>query len=289
MTAEAPVNPKIYPFQLGDFRCHSISDGMQPIDAELLPTFFHGSTREELLPALRRHGISPDYLELQCNCLLIDTGDQRVLVDSGGGPTYDEHLGALLPGLAAAGYAAGDIDAVVLTHGHRDHVCGGVGAAKEMLFPNARHIMVRGEWLYWAKEAQIDALQSDFLDDIRFARECLLAIEPQLQLIEAGDAIAPGIRTLASPGHTRQHISLAVESAGERLICAGDTMDLPLHIERTDWHPAWDELPATGMEQRRALLRRAVAEDARIHAFHFPFPGLGRVRQAGAGWRFEPA
>ncbi len=281
------MHTRIHPFTLGDFQCVSISDGIQPIDADLLPTFFAGAPAEDLAAALREHGISPDYYELDCNCLLIDTGSERILVDSGGGPFYDAHLGNLLPGLAAAGYPPESISAIILTHGHRDHVCGGLAQNGDMIFPNARHIMVRGEWEYWARDADLDAIQSDFIADIHFARECLLALQNQLQLIEAGDAIAPGIRTIPTGGHTRNHISLAINSGGERLLCVADTMDLPIHIENTNWHPAWDELPAQGIASRRRLLKRAADEQALIHGFHFPFPGLGFVRAKGAGWRFE--
>ena len=282
------MEEKVFRFAVGDFQCVSISDGMQPIDADLLPTFFAGSSADELTQALQQHAMSPDYYELQCNCLLIDTGNERVLIDSGGGPAFDPHLGQLVPGLALAGYQPADMDIIVLTHGHRDHVCGGVDHHGEMVFPNARHIMVRGEWEYWAISADLDTMDSSVIEDIRFARECLLAVQGQLKLIEAGDEIVPGIRTIPTPGHTRNHISVAVTSADSCLICVADTMDLPIHIERTTWHPAWDELADVGIESRRMLLRRAVAENALIHGFHFPFPGVGTVRADGAGWRFQP-
>ena len=282
------MTARIYNFTVGDFKCVSISDGIQPIDSELLPTFFAGSQPSELAAALRRHGMSPDHYDLDCTCLLIDTGSERVLVDSGGGPFFDPHLGQLLPGLNAAGYAPGDISAIILTHGHRDHVCGGVAEDGAMLFPNARHIMVRGEWTYWAQEADISVLGPAFVEDITFTRQCLLAVQDQLLLIEAGDEIAPGIRAISTPGHTLNHISVTVESRGQRLICAADTMDLPIHIEETTWHPAWDEEPAEGIRSRRRLLRMAAEQSALIHAFHFPFPGLGYVRGGEGSWRFEP-
>ena len=282
------MGENVFRFSLGDFQCVSISDGVQPIDAATLPTFFNGAKPDELAAALRQHGMSPDHYDLQCNCLLIDTGRERVLIDSGGGPFFDAHLGRLVPGLAAVGYQPGDIDFIIITHGHRDHVCGGVTQNGDMIFPKARHVMVRGEWEYWTREADVDAFGEDVIEDLRFARECMLAFQDQLLFIEAGDEIAPGIRSIATPGHTRHHISVAVASGDARLIGVGDTMDLPIHIERTTWHPAWDALPERGIESRRMLLRRAVEEKALIHGFHFPFPGVGAVRADGAVWRFEP-
>lgn len=282
------MSARTFSFDFSQFKCVSISDGIQPINAELLPTFFAGSSAEDLALALNNHGISPDHYELQCNCFLIDTGESRILVDSGGGPFFDPHLGRLVSGLKRAGYDPGDIDFVVLTHGHRDHVCGGVAQDDSILFPNAKHVMVRGEWEYWVKLSDDEITKMAHAEDIRFARHCLKAIEPQLELIDAGDEIAPGVRTLASPGHTRNHISVEAISEDRTLICVADTMDLPIHIENSSWHPAWDELPETAIATRRSLLRRAVERKALLHGFHFPFPGLGYAREDADGWRFEP-
>ena len=282
------MTARTFAFDIGQFKCVSISDGIQPINAELLPTFFAGSNDEDLALAFEAHGISPEHYELQCNCLLIDTGDSRILIDSGGGPFFDPHLGRLVSGLKRAGYEPGDIDFVVLTHGHRDHVCGGVAQDDSMIFPNAKHVMVRGEWEYWVQLGDDAITKMAHAEDIRFARHCLKAIEPQLKLIDAGDEIAPGVRTLASPGHTRNHISVEATSEGRTLICVADTMDLPIHIENSTWHPAWDEMPETGIATRRALLKHAVERKALLHGFHFPFPGLGYAREAAEGWRFVP-
>jgi len=282
------VENSVYEFTVGAFKCLSISDGAQPIDAETLPTFFSGASAADLAAVLRKHNMSPDHFDLQCSPLLIDTGGERVLIDSGGGSVFHAHLGKVVPGLAAAGYQPGDIDLIVLTHGHLDHICGGVDKDGAMVFPNARQVMARGEWEYWMEETDATAMGDHLVEDVRFAQECLSAMRQQAQLIEPGDEVAPGIRAIPTPGHTRDHISVAVTSGDCRLLCVADTMDLPIHVEQTTWHPAWDTQPALGLRSRTMLLRRAVAENALIHAFHFPFPGVGYVRAAGDGWRFEP-
>lgn len=282
------MDPAIFKFELGDLLCISISDGTIPLEADKLATFFHGSTSNGRQRAFNRHGITPGSYELDCNCLLIDTGRERILIDSGGGPIQNPNLGKLVPRLRLAGYQPEAIDKIVLTHGHHDHVCGGLDQNGRIVFPNSRQLMVRGEWEYWVNAADLSAYDASVVDDIAFTRKCLLAMRDQVDFIDAGDEVAPGIRTIATPGHTRNHISIAVSSDDQRLICVADTMDVPIHIENTNWHPAWDELPETGIATRRELLKRAVEQDALIHGFHFPFPGVGHVRDSGDGWRFEP-
>lgn len=282
------MESSVYRFEIGELICYSISDGTIPLGAELLATFFHGSSQADRLRAYERHGIIPESYELDCNCLLIDSGAERILIDSGGGPFHNPHLGKLTSGLSLAGYEPEGIDKIVLTHGHQDHVCGGLNQDGSLIFSNARQLMARGEWDYWVEEADLDSFDDSVVDDIAFTRACLLAMRDQIDLIQAGDEVAPGIRTIATPGHTRNHLSIVVESGDHELICVGDTMDLPIHIEHTNWHPAWDELPETGMATRRKLLARAFEGGALIHGFHIPFPGLGHVRESGDGWRFEP-
>ena len=167
------MDTSVYEFAVGDFKCVAISDGTQPIDAETLPTFFAGAPADVLAEALRRHGLSPDCHELECCPLLIDTGSERVLIDSGGGSVFHAHLGKVISGLAAAGYRPGDIDIIVLTHGHLDHVCGGVDKNGEMVFPNARQLMARGEWAYWIEETDATAMGDHLVEDVQFAQDCL--------------------------------------------------------------------------------------------------------------------
>ena len=84
-----------------------------------------------------------------------------------------------------------------------------------LVFPNARQIMARGEWKYWTEETDAAAMGAHLVADVQFTQDCLRAMRSQMQLIEPGDEIAPGIRSVATPGHTRDHISLAVASGEE--------------------------------------------------------------------------
>jgi glyoxylase-like metal-dependent hydrolase (beta-lactamase superfamily II) len=279
---------KTYRFKIGKFDCISISDGYQPIDAELLKQFFVGASPHELHLALQKHHIRADYLELQFNCLLIDTGTDKILIDNGGGPDLYPHLGNLIAGLKSEAVDPENINVVILTHGHPDHVGGCIDEDGNLVFPNARYVMSRGEWTYWAKDADETVLGIEQITEFKYGRNNLLAITDQVDLIEPDTEIVPGIHALATPGHTRHHMSVQATSGGAHLICVADTMDLPIHVEHTNWHPAWDEQADQGIQTRRKLLKRAIEQNALIHGFHFPFPGVGSIREDGASWRFEP-
>jgi len=278
---------KTFRFEVGGFECVSISDGYQPIGAELLRRFFAGAPLHELHQAFRKHGIEPEYMDLACNCLLIDTGACRVLVDTGGGPFFDPHLGNLVPGLQAEGINPQDINIVVLSHGHRDHVGGCIDRNGGQAFPNARYVMARGEWEHWTNEPDETALDANTSRELSFVRDNLLAIEDRLHLLETDAEIVHGIRVFSAPGHTRHHVAVEATSQNKHLICVADAMDHPIHVEHVSWHAEWDELAEQGIETRRNLLMRAVGRAALVHAYHFPFPGVGFVREDAAGWCFE--
>src|SRR5574341_1531401 len=146
-----------YRFRLGDLEGVIINDGY----ISNIPTrwFFSNSPSEQLEPVLRRHGIASDTLATPCNCLLVDIGNHRVLLDTGGGKDHGTYgsalpgaspiqpkLGGLMEGLEATGIAPETIDTVVLSHMHGDHVGGNADAAGKPFFPNARYVMARGEW-----------------------------------------------------------------------------------------------------------------------------------------------
>ena len=100
--------------------------------------------------------------------------------------------------------------------------------------------------------------------------------------------IPPVIRILPAPGHTPGHIVVEISSSGETLLCISDLVLHPVHLQEPEWFARVDILPDQLIATRRALLERAAKEQCRDMAFHFPFPGLGRILPKGTGWEWEP-
>ncbi len=265
-------------FQLGQFQCIAINDG----DIDTIPAadFFNGASAEDLQTAFIQHGITGRTLRIPMTVLYIHTGIHRLLIDTGGGPDMQPHSGHLIEGLRAEGIEPEDIDTVALSHGHWDHIGGNTNAGGELAFPKARYVMGRAEYEYWTKQ--------DDLARFPIIHRNLTAIFEQLRLVDPEDEIVPGIQAVPAPGHTPHHSAYVVSSGGETLYCLMDTIDHPLHFEQIEWTPDWDVQPEKSVSTRRALFGRASDEKALVHGCHLPFPGLGRLREAGDdSWHYR--
>jgi glyoxylase-like metal-dependent hydrolase (beta-lactamase superfamily II) len=142
---------------------------------------------------------------------------------------------------------------------------------------------------FWTSKPDLSSLKcDDHLKQLllQYAADMLPPIRHRLDLMDDGAEVVPGIRTLPASGHTPGHVALEISSQGEVLIDAVDAILHPILMERLDWYSVVDLLPEKGLASRRRLLERAVEIKASIMAFHFPFPGLGRVTRAEKGFSF---
>jgi glyoxylase-like metal-dependent hydrolase (beta-lactamase superfamily II) len=280
-------------FKVGTFECTIVLDGEHLYEhpAQLL---FVNAPQGELGETLSKHGIDPatwtEWLSPYPG-LVIDTGEHKVLVDTGAGG-YLPGTGELIPNMHAAGIQPETIDVVILTHGHVDHAGGNVDRQGAPLFPNARYVMWQDEWDLWAAdEPDLSALP--FPEEliqllIQAAHDNLLPIQDRFDLVDRESEIVPGVRVLPAPGHTPGHLAVATASEGEELLCLADAALHPILVEQPGWYSAVDLAPERALASRRQLLERASAHESLVHAYHFDFPGLGRIVQRGDAWAWQP-
>ena len=286
--APARTNAPIYEFAIGDIRAVAISDGQIAVPA--WPTYAPDAPEEAVFSAMRRRFLSPpDYL-LDANALLLDFGQRRILIDTGWGEFAPQvgHLAARLP---LAGVAQADIDLVVLSHIHPDHVGGLAGEDGTPVYPNAEVAVAAAELDQWRDGPDFGAMTVDdgFRPVFGAAARTVLELGDRLRPVTGAQEIAPGLSLIPLPGHTRGHSGVRVASGGETVIYAADAFhDQAFDLDHPSWRTVFDHDPAQAAASRRALLDAAVADHAQLMAYHMPFPALGRVTRTATGYAWTP-
>jgi glyoxylase-like metal-dependent hydrolase (beta-lactamase superfamily II) len=257
-----------------------ISDGSMAYPREFI---FPNQAPDELA----RAGVGAEVVT-PYNCLLIDAAGQTVLVDAGiarAGPPQAT-AGRLLDSLAAAGVATDDIDVVVITHGHADHV-GGLVSEGKPVFAAARHYLARAEWDFWMSEdvrTRIPEPLADML--ITAARGGLTAVADAglLEQIDPPMSPLPGVTLLGAPGHTPGHLAVEITDAEPPLLYLTDAILHVLQFEHLDWTSLVDVDPPTTVKTRRALLEHASEANLLVAGFHLG--RTGRISRDGEVYRF---
>jgi glyoxylase-like metal-dependent hydrolase (beta-lactamase superfamily II) len=278
-----------YEFQVGSMRCAVLSDGYYAYPTDW---FFPNADPVRLAEALDRRRLPHHAVITPYSCLLVETGSRVVLIDTGVGPSARTG-GALLARLEMRGVRPRDVDTVILTHAHPDHVGGAITGGGRPVFSQARHILSEYEWSFWTRpRPDLDALRvpHDVRDSFApGAKRCIETLRFQIETVDGEQEVVPGVRVIPAPGHTPGHLAVLVESEGQRLLNLGDAAVHPLHLEFPDLQNGFDQSPADAAATRRELLDRAVSERMRLMAVHFPLPSVGgiAVRPAG-GWEWSP-
>lgn len=266
------MNKQSYLFPVGEFKCLSISDGKHayPDPAGLL---FPDAPKDLLRQELSGHGVALENWSSWTSdytCLLVDTGTHRVLMDTGAGGSLPES-GQLTKNMQAAGIEQNDIDIVLLSHAHPDHI----GATA---FPNARIIMNREEWRFWHSEPKLPRLPHSLRETLlRMITPLLSSLTDRIELIDGDTEIVPGVKMFSAPGHTPGHMATSITSGGHELLYIGDAILHPLHLKNPHWSALVDILPDKAVETRNRLLAHAVGNDATLFGFHFPFPCINAM------------
>jgi glyoxylase-like metal-dependent hydrolase (beta-lactamase superfamily II) len=269
----------VYSFTIGNLACAVVSDGTANLFPNAAEVLFQNAPADERDQALRSHGIAGLDIPYRANCLYIRTPDHQVLVDTGFGGGVHPDMGKLVENLRLMGVKPEDIDTLIITHAHGDHIQGVCDATGKLTFPNARHVMGKTEWDYWQ-----GITDDPFMEAV--LKIYLPAIKGRVELVADDAEIVPGVKLFAAPGHTPGHVGLSVTSDGAELLHIVDTVLDPIQIEHPDWVAMPDMLKDVVVTTRHQVLAHAAASGALVLTYHFAFPGLGHVLADGAGWKW---
>ena len=280
-----PLRPMVNRVKLGAFEITTILDGAMAREG-LHPIFGANASAEDVSALAVENGLPGNEAEFTFVPTLVNTGRELVLFDTGAGSGDRPARGNFGLNLEAAGYKAEDVDIVVLTHNHPDHI-GGVIENGAPVFPNARYVTAQKEYDFWSSE---DRLGTPAERMYNFTRAKVTPVAEKTSFIQPGDAVVGGIEAVGAFGHTPGMLAFHIESEGKRLMLISDTANhYVLSMRRPDWHFGFDVDKEGAVASRKKILGMIAADQIPFTGYHLPFPALGYLEAAGDGFAYTPA
>ncbi len=277
-----------YRFKVGDFECTTVWDGYIHHSYEGI---YPNADPDEMARLKKQFRLPVDHIPMDLNPVVVNTGEQLVLIDAGMGRSstmFGDKMGRMLENMRAAGLDPLDVDVVLMTHLHPDHSFGLIHPDGAPVFPNADLYVTRADWDEWTTEANLE--RNDFRKP--WTEGTIAAVAPyegRVRFVTPGTEVLPGITAFSVAGHSTGLCAYIFESRGEKVVFTGDVAHHqiydPLHPE---WffHMDYDSSPEDGAAAKAAIFAKVVDEGIRFHGYHFPWPGLGDLERRTDGTYF---
>jgi len=283
----APGQP-FHKYKVGSFECTAVYDGIWEKAHD--PAFFKNASVDDVKGAMRAAGLTDEFVSIPFTPLVVNTGRDLVLFDAGTGGQVQPTAGKLLDNMKTAGIDPAKITKVMISHFHPDHIFGLMEkGTNAQVFPNAEVVVSAAEHKFWTDPAIVDKLPEGRRP---LARRIQATFPTWKNVRQVGSEaeVAPGIRTVATPGHTPGHVAFHIASGGAQMIYSGDTFYQPaLSLKTPHWHGVFDQDAQLAEQSRHALAQRIVADKIVVSGYHFPWPGAGALAKDGAGYALTPA
>lgn len=263
-------SPTFNRFTLGDFEVTALLGGTRTVEGPQA-IFGMNVTPEEFAEVSAKNFIPTDKAQFFFTPTVVNTGSELILFDTGLSPA------SITAALGAAGYSPDQVDTVILTHMHGDHVGGLMEDGKET-FTNARYIAGAEEHNYWSGVAN-DTFNGK-----------VAPLNEKLAFVDDGTAVVPGITPMASFGHTPGHMGYMLESGGQQLMLIADLANHYVwSLAYPDWEVKFDIQKAEAAAARRATLGMLAADKVPFIGYHMPFPAMGYAEARDDGFHYVPA
>lgn len=284
--SETLVRPNIYQFRFGEFIITQILEG-HVTRKDMHPFVATNATADEVQSVAREHYAPYPDLEHGFVCTVIKTSTNLIVVDPGFGQNSPlPTAGFFMQSLCAAGYSADQVDTVIISHSHPDHI-GGLMTDGKATFGNAEIIYGRAEFEFWQRGEFISEMRQPTL---ALFNKVALPLRDRMRFIEPDEIILPGLTALNAFGHSAGHLVFHIESAENRMMMLNDTVaHYVASFARPDWHFSMDDDAEAAAISRKRILDQVATDQIPVTGFHLPFPSLGYVDTSGKGYRFHPA
>jgi glyoxylase-like metal-dependent hydrolase (beta-lactamase superfamily II) len=280
----------VYAYKFGDAEIVQVFDGARTFP--IPDNFIINVSKEETAKAYAGQFMPAGQLTITFSPLIVKTGGKTIAIDTGNGlganAATKGAVGNARHSMTAAGIDAKAVDIVLISHFHGDHIGGLKNADGTPSFPNAQIMVPAAEWAFWtdeANQAKANAANKGNFANVKKVFDGLKATP-----FEAGKEVAPGITSMATPGHTPGHTSFVVASGNKTVLVQGDVTNHPgVFMPNPGWHLVFDNEAQVAEATRRKVYDMASADRLPIIGYHFPFPSAGYVEKSGNGYRLVQA
>lgn len=276
-----------YKFELGDIEVITVYDGHWNKPHE--EGFIKNATIEETQAALKAAGKPTEHVQIPFTITVLKIDGRTIMFDAGTGAQLAPTAGRLAANMKAAGIAADEIDTIIVTHFHPDHIFGLMAKdTNAESYPNAEIIVPQAEYDFWT-DAGVIAKLPERRQGLAKRIQATFPKWTNLTRFEGEKEVTPGIVAVPTHGHTPGHTTFAVSSGSDQLLVMGDITNVPaLFVRNPGWHAAFDMDPQQAEAARRRTFDRAIADKAIVTGYHYGMPGAGRIEKDGTGYAFVP-
>ncbi|WDS37455.1 MBL fold metallo-hydrolase [Pseudoxanthomonas sp.] len=267
--------------QIGEFSIMALSDGYLSANLALL-----SNIDPDDAAGLQKAAGLRDPSSIHINCYLVRGRGRTILIDAGAGG-FKQWGGELKANLALAGVQPSEIDTILLTHAHPDHVGGLLSASGDIAFPEAELVVHQRELAFWEDDGNLSRASERARGNFLFARKVFDGYRERMRTFTDG-ALLPGISAIPLPGHTAGHAGYRLESGDRSLLVWGDIVHFPqIQIARPDVSIAFDQDPLLSAATRARLLDIVSSDDLLIAGMHLGELGFAHIKRTGRSYEIS--
>lgn len=271
--------------KLGAFEVTTVADGYAAVP-KVHPIFGNNQKAEDVSAYMQANFLPGDKMAIPFTPVIVNTGNEVVLFDTGNGSGRGPTRGHLVKSIEAAGFTADQIDVVVITHFHPDHI-GGILTGDKPTFPNARYVTGEAEYNFWTSDKIQGSSDKRMQGRVKLVNAKVKPVADKMTFIKGGNDVVSGITSIATFGHTPGHMAYNIESNGQRLVLWADACNhYVASLQKPEWHVIFDMDKDAAIASRKKILGMVAADKVAATGYHMPFPAIGYVEQQGDAFRW---